>query len=83
VEIMRGTAKIIALACLGVTLVACGEESSGLSEEQQVRNSLEAVDRMLANRKGPDDPATEGMEQMKAELERRLAEVTANQAEQQ
>ncbi len=34
---------------------------------------------MLANRKGPDDPATEGMEQMKAELERRLAEVKAEQ----
>ncbi|MBA3493363.1 MAG: hypothetical protein H0T87_04365 [Gammaproteobacteria bacterium] len=81
-EIMRGTAKIIALAaCLAATLGGCGE-TSGLSEEQQVRNSLEAVNRMLANRKGPDDPATEGMEQMKAELERRLAEVTANQAEQ-
>lgn len=79
---MRGTAKIIALGCLGITLAACGE-SSELSEEQQVRNSLEAVNRMLANRKGPDDPATEGMEHMKAELERRLAEVTANQAEQQ
>jgi len=38
---------------------------------------------MLANRKGPDDPATDGMEHMKAELERRLAEVTGNQAEQQ
>ncbi|MGH8514481.1 MAG: hypothetical protein ACREV8_11190, partial [Gammaproteobacteria bacterium] len=76
--------KIIALAaCLGATLGGCSEETSGLSEEQQVRNSLEAVNRMLANRKGPDDPATEGMEQMKAELERRLAEVTANQAEQQ
>ena len=75
---MRGTARIIALGCLGVTLAACGD-SSDFSEEQKVRNSLEAVDRMLANRKGPDDPATEGMEQMKAELERRLAEVKAEQ----
>lgn len=75
---MRGTARIIALGCLAVTLAACGD-SSDLSEEQKVRNSLEAVDRMLANRKGPDDPATEGMEQMKAELERRLAEVQAEQ----
>ena len=75
---MRGTARIIAFGCLGVALAACGD-SSDLSEEQKVRNSLEAVDRMLANRKGPDDPATEGMEQMKAELERRLAEVKAEQ----
>ncbi len=80
---MRRTAKIIALAWLGVTLVACGEEPSGLSDKQQVQNSLDAVNRMLANRKEPDDPATEGMEQMKAELERRLAEETANEAEQQ
>ncbi len=75
---MRGSARILALGCLAVTLAACGD-SSDLSEEQKVRNSLEAVDRMLANRKGPDDPATEGMEQMKAELERRLAEVQAEQ----
>ncbi len=67
--------KIIVAASL---LSACGE-SDALSEEQKLRNSLDNVNRMLAKRKNPNDPATEGLEQLKAELEVKLGQASADQ----
>lgn len=71
---LRKTITIMLLAAAGL-LSACGESEDALSEEQKLRNSLDNVNKMLAKRKDANDPAGEGLEQLKAELELKLGKV--------
>lgn len=65
---------ITMLVAVGM-LSACSEPDA-LSEEQKLRNSLDNVNKMLAKRKDANDPAAEGLEQLKAELELKLGKTT-------